>query len=83
MVIAALTYISVSALLILGAFVFFMKALQSLSQPDRKPSYSASRRDRASLHASNLIAAELEQSVLTAKRAEIIEMLERQFHSSP
>jgi hypothetical protein len=81
MAIAALTYISVSALLILGAIVFFKKALQSLSQQDNSsnldhsPDYPSARTEWT--------ATELKQSVLTAKREEIIEMLERQFHSSP
>ncbi|MEE3719510.1 hypothetical protein V2H45_22455 [Tumidithrix elongata RA019] len=57
-----------------------MKALQSLSKQDNS---STSDRDRPNHHPPHLIASELEQSVLTLKREEIIEMLERQFHSSP
>ncbi|WP_425215832.1 hypothetical protein [Tumidithrix helvetica] len=57
-----------------------MKALQSLSKQDNS---STSERHQPSHHQPHLLSSELEQSVLTLRREEIIEMLERQFHSSP
>lgn len=70
MVIAAIIYILVSILLMVGAAVFFAKALQILSRPDlRTQRYSSTISKLSSNQPLN--------------RAETVEMLERQFHSSP
>jgi len=77
MVIAAVIYISVSVLLVVSAVIFFVKALQSLmhrkSTPNRK-------------NAEQVMFMHPESSdpqAISARREEIIAMLERQFASSP
>jgi len=75
MIIAVLIYIAVSALLIAGAVLFFAKALRLLAGYKQHQSSASSTIDRT---------LPLSEQVGDAKkRAEIIDMLERQFHSSP
>jgi len=75
MIIAVLIYIAVSALLIAGAVLFFAKALRLLAVSKQHQPAAGSKLDRS---------VPLSEQVGDAsKRAEIIEMLERQFHSSP
>jgi hypothetical protein len=73
MIIAAVAYIIISVLLIAAAMLLFVKALQmfGLNTPLPKRSPKSKNGYRAS------------QVDLSRDRAEIVEMLERQFHSSP
>ncbi len=75
MIIAVFIYITVSALLIAGAVLFFAKALRLLVG-HRQPLPSANSPIDPTVPLS-------EQISDASKRAQIIEMLERQFHSSP
>jgi hypothetical protein len=75
MIIAVLIYITVSALLIAGAVLFFAKALRLLLG-GKPPLTSAGSAIDPNVPLS-------EQVSDASKRAQIIEMLERQFHSSP
>jgi len=75
MIVAVLIYIAVSALLIAGAVLFFAKALRLMAGHKQHQPPAGSTLDRT-LPLS-------EQVSDASKRAAIIEMLERQFHSSP
>lgn len=77
MVIIALIYVAVSALLIAGAVLFFARTLRLLSGTPQTNS-------------ANKVASKIDFNVPlseqvgdTQKRSEIVAMLERQFHSSP
>lgn len=70
MLLAILAYIGVSVLLLAGAVLFFARALKTLLST--KPTQSTMPTVPLS-----------EQLGDAQKRAEIIAMLERQFHSSP
>jgi hypothetical protein len=80
MAIAAIIYISVSALLVISACIFFVKAIQSLmkqkpiskQQPDQVMFLQPTVNDPAS-----------DSFAIYSQREEIIAMLERQFASSP
>ena len=85
MAIAAIVYISVSALLVVSAGIFFVKAIQSLMKqkpisnqyPDQvmflqRAANDPTRNDPAS-----------DSFAIYSQREEIIAMLERQFASSP
>ena len=80
MAIAAIIYISISALLVISAGIFFVKAIQSLmkqkpiskQQPDQVMFLQPTVNDPAS-----------DSLAIYTQREEIIAMLERQFASSP
>ncbi|MEI6329664.1 MAG: hypothetical protein ACOYN8_14305 [Pseudanabaena sp.] len=80
MAIAAIVYISVSALLVVSAGIFFVKAIQSLMKqkpisnqyPDQVMFLRPTSNDPAS-----------DSFAIYSQREEIIAMLERQFASSP
>lgn len=77
MAIAAIIYISVSALLVISAGIFFVKAIQSLMHK-HQTSY-AQTNDRVMF----LNPEHNDPLAIANRREEIIAMLERQFASSP
>ncbi|WP_190399167.1 hypothetical protein [Pseudanabaena sp. FACHB-1998] len=77
MAIAAIIYISVSALLVISAGIFFVKAIQSLMYKHQTTPYQA--RDRVMF----LSPEYNDPLAISNRREEIIAMLERQFASSP
>ncbi|MFN5857320.1 MAG: hypothetical protein ACK456_15750 [Pseudanabaenaceae cyanobacterium] len=77
MAITALLYISVSLLLIGGAAIFFIKAMQSLMHHEPRGI------NLASNYPQPTNAAQFADEVIAAHREEIVAMLERQFRSSP
>ncbi len=77
MAITALLYISVSLLLIAGAVLFFIKAMQSLIHHEPRGQNLAGNYPQA------IVTAQFTDDVITAHREEIVAMLERQFRSSP
>jgi hypothetical protein len=80
MAIAAIIYISISVLLVVSAGIFFVKAIQSLMT---KTQTSSSKKIE---HPDDLMYLRQNSNdplVISARREEIIAMLERQFASSP
>jgi hypothetical protein len=82
MIIAAVAYIVISVLLIAAAMLLFIKALQMFGL-----STSLSKRSLRSIRSIRLTKSNagypITQVNIASNRAEIVEMLERQFHSSP
>ena len=77
MAIAAIIYISVSALLVISAGLFFVKAIQSLM--NKKPALTYKHNDPVMF----LRSKSNDPLAISTRREEIIAMLERQFASSP
>ena len=77
MAIAAIIYISVSALLVISAGLFFVKAIQSLM--NKKPALTHKHNDPVMF----LRSKSNDPLAISTRREEIIAMLERQFASSP
>lgn len=85
MAIAAIVYISVSALLVVSAGIFFVKAIQSLMKqkpisnqyPDQVMFLQRAANDPTGNDPAS------DSFVIYSQREEIIAMLERQFASSP
>jgi hypothetical protein len=77
MAIAAIIYISVSALLVISAGIFFVKAIQSLMYKNQTIPYQTN--DRVLF----LSPEYNDPLAISNRREEIIAMLERQFASSP
>jgi hypothetical protein len=77
MAIAAVMYISVSILLAISAGIFFLKAIQFLTGKKKKSNHKNTEQ-------SMLVSPNFDDSlVISARREEIVAMLERQFASSP
>ena len=77
MAIAAIIYISVSALLVISAGLFFVKAIQSLM--NKKAALTYKHNDPVMF----LRSKSNDPLAISTRREEIIAMLERQFASSP
>ena len=77
MAIAAIIYISVSALLVISAGLFFVKAIQSLM--NKKPALTYKHNGPVMF----LRSKSNDPLAISTRREEIIAMLERQFASSP
>ena len=77
MAIAAIIYISVSALLVISAGLFFVKAIQSLM--NKKPALTYKHNHPVMF----LRSKSNDPLAISTRREEIIAMLERQFASSP
>ena len=78
MAIAAIIYISVSALLVISAGLFFVKAIQSLM--NKKPALTHKHNNDPVMF---LRSKSNDPLAISTRREEIIAMLERQFASSP
>ena len=78
MAIAAIIYISVSALLVISAGLFFVKAIQSLM--NKKPALTYKHNNDPVMF---LRSKSNDPLAISTRREEIIAMLERQFASSP
>ncbi len=81
MAIAAIIYISVSALLVISAGIFFVKAIQSLMKP--KPVLNQPTDQVMFLRPEFLRPDASDSFVMYRQREEIVAMLERQFAGSP
>ena len=81
MAIAAIIYISVSALLVISAGIFFVKAIQSLMK--QKPVSHQPPDQVMFLRPESLSPDASDSFAIYSQREEIIAMLERQFASSP
>lgn len=82
MAIAAVIYVSVSVLLVISAGIFFVKAIQSLMDKSligKKQSSNYKRAEQVMFLRPN----PNDPLMISARREEIIAMLERQFASSP
>jgi hypothetical protein len=81
MIIAAVAYIVISVLLIAAAMLLFVKALQMFGLPVSlsKRSLRSTLTSKTKSNAGDPVS----QIDISSSRAEIVEMLERQFHGSP
>jgi hypothetical protein len=86
MAIAAIIYISVSALLVISAGIFFVKAIQSLTTKSFMDKSLMGRKKTLTKRPAELMFLRPNSNdplAISTRREEIVAMLERQFASSP